>query len=213
MELAPEVKKLGLKNVFVTNGFISPKPLETFLEFGDAFNIDLKSFNGNFYKNICGGSLKPVLETIKTVSEKAHLELTTLVIPGLNDSKEDFENLREWIVDNAGKNVPVHLSKYYPTYKLNLPGTPIGTLNKARDILRKKLRKSIIDDNPVVQPGCHFNLVNDIELFDYWYGSGNGKWGSGPKEKIPTFQMDSIFMEKQSLNRINSLVTFLKLRE
>jgi len=139
LELAPEVKKLGLKNVFVTNGFISPKPLETFLEFGDAFNIDLKSFNGNFYKNICGGSLKPVLETIKTVSEKAHLELTTLVIPGLNDSKEDFENLREWIVDNAGENVPVHLSKYYPTYKLNLPGTPIGTLNKARDILRKKI--------------------------------------------------------------------------
>ena len=135
LELAPDVRNLGLKNVFVTNGFINLEPLEQFLEFGDAFNIDLKAITDDFYKNLCGGKLQPVLNTIKKVGEKAHLELTTLIIPSLNDSDEDFVKLRDWIHENVGANTPIHLSRYYPTYKLTIPPTPVETLYKARDIL------------------------------------------------------------------------------
>jgi len=124
---------LGLKNVFVTNGFINPGPLDKFLTFADAFNIDLKAITDDFYRKQCGGKIHPVLETIKTVSKIAHLELTTLVIPTLNDSTDDFIKLRDWIADEVGENVPVHLSRYYPMYKLSIPPTPVETLYKARD--------------------------------------------------------------------------------
>jgi len=143
-ELGDEVRSLGLKNVFVTNGFINTEPLDLFLEFGDAFNIDLKAITEDFYKNLCGGKLLPVLNTIKKVREKAHLELTTLIIPTLNDSTEEFEKLRDWIVENVGQNTPIHLSRYYPTYKLNFPPTPVETLVLARDILKEKLNYAYI---------------------------------------------------------------------
>jgi len=139
LELGPAVRALGLKNVFVTNGFINPEPLKKFLEFADAFNIDLKAITDDFYRKQCGGKISPVLETIKTVSKTAHLELTTLVIPTLNDSTEDFIKLRDWIADEVGGNIPVHLSRYYPMYKLSIPPTPVETLYKARDILKEKI--------------------------------------------------------------------------
>jgi len=140
LELGPVVRKLGLKNVFVTNGFINPEPLKKFLEFGDAFNIDLKAITDDFYRNQCGGRISPVLETIKTVSKIAHLELTTLVIPTLNDSTEDFIKLRDWVANEVGEETPVHLSRYYPMYKLSIPPTPVETLYKARDILKEKIK-------------------------------------------------------------------------
>ena len=90
LELGPAVHDLGLKNVFVTNGFINPKPLEKFLDFADAFNIDLKAITNDFYRQQCGGTLLPVLETIKTANKTAHVELTTLIIPTFNDSTEDL---------------------------------------------------------------------------------------------------------------------------
>ena len=139
LELGPPVHALGLKNVFVTNGFINPGPLDKFLTFADAFNIDLKAITDDFYRKQCGGKIHPVLETIKTVSKIAHLELTTLVIPTLNDSTDDFIKLRDWIADEVGENVPVHLSRYYPMYKLSIPPTPVETLYKARDILKEKI--------------------------------------------------------------------------
>lgn len=138
-ELGPAVQNLGLKNVFVTNGFINPKPLEKFLEFADAFNIDLKAITEDFYRKQCGGQLAPVLKTIKTANESAHIELTTLVIPTLNDSTEDFIKMRDWIAGEVGENTPVHLSRYYPMYKCFLPATPVDTLYKARDILKEKI--------------------------------------------------------------------------
>jgi len=139
LELGPAVHNLGLKNVFVTNGFINPKPLEKFLDFADAFNIDLKAITNNFYGKQCGGNISPVLDTIKTVSKTAHLELTTLVIPTLNDSTKDFIKLRNWIYNEVGENVPVHLSRYYPIYKCSIPPTPVKTLCKAQEILKEKI--------------------------------------------------------------------------
>lgn len=139
LELGPAVHDLGLKNVFVTNGFINPEPLKKFLDFADAFNIDLKAITNNFYQQQCGGTLLPVLETIKTANKNAHVELTTLIIPTLNDSTEDLIKLRDWIANEVGENTPVHLSRYYPMYKLSLPPTPADTLYKARDIFKEKI--------------------------------------------------------------------------
>ncbi|RLD09438.1 MAG: AmmeMemoRadiSam system radical SAM enzyme [Chlamydiae bacterium] len=138
-ELGPAVRNLGLKNIFVTNGFINPKPLEKILEFADAFNIDLKAITDDFYKKLCGARISPVLQTIKTVSKVAHIELTNLVIPTYNDSSEDFIKLRDWIANEIGNHTPVHISRYYPMYKLSIPPTPLETLYKARDILKEKL--------------------------------------------------------------------------
>ena len=139
LELAPIVRSMGLKNVMVTNGFINPEPLEDFLEFTDAFNIDLKAFDDDFYKKYSGGRLQPVLETIKIASKKAHVELTNLIIPTLNDSDEHFVKLRDWVAEEVGIKTPVNLSSYYPTYKMNLPQTPHKTVIRAREILKEKL--------------------------------------------------------------------------
>ena len=139
LELEPIVRSMGLKNVIVTNGYINSKPLEDFLEFTDAFNIDLKAFDVDFYKKYSGGKLRPVLETIKNASQKAHVELTNLIIPTLNDSDEHFMKLRDWIAEELGVETPVHLSSYYPTYKMNLPPTPYETIIRAHKILKEKL--------------------------------------------------------------------------
>ena len=139
LELGPIVRNMGLKNVIVTNGFINQKPLEDFLEFTDAFNIDLKAFDDDFYKKYSGGRLQPVLETIKTASKKAHVELTNLIIPTLNDSDEHFVKLRDWVAEEVGIETPVHLSSYYPTYKMSLPRTPNETILRAHKILKEKL--------------------------------------------------------------------------
>jgi len=136
---APLVRARGLKNVLVTNGFISPEPLQELLQYVDALNIDLKALDDGFYRHYCGARLEPVLQTIRSAARCAHVELTTLVIPTLNDQPEQLAALREWIADNVGADVPVHLSRYTPMYKCALPATPVETLDTAAQILREKL--------------------------------------------------------------------------
>lgn len=135
MACAPLVRQRGLKNVLVTNGFISPAPLQELLRYVDALNIDLKSFDEAFYRTQCRAQLAPVLETIRTAAQRAHVELTTLIIPTLNDAPEQFAAMGEWIVEHVGKDVPVHLSRYSPMYKCSLPPTPAATLERAQHIL------------------------------------------------------------------------------
>jgi pyruvate formate lyase activating enzyme len=95
----------------------------------DAFNIDLKSFRDDFYRRWTGGSLAPVLETLKIIVQSGkHLEITHLVIPDLNDSAGDFTDMTVWISENLGKDVPLHLSRYFPAFKMDRPPTPAGTL-------------------------------------------------------------------------------------
>ena len=139
LELAPMVRGKGFKNVLVTNGFVCQKPLDALLEHTDALNIDLKAFDDGFYRKYCGGRLAPVLETIKTAVRRAHVELTTLVIPTLNDSDAHAIELRDWIANETGNSTPVHLSRYFPMYKQTLPATSEGTLQHLHDVLREKL--------------------------------------------------------------------------
>jgi pyruvate formate lyase activating enzyme len=123
----------GLKNVLVTNGFIGKEPLLELLPYVDAMNIDVKAYTAKFYNEICKATLNDVKETVRIASDKCHIELTTLVIPGLNDSIEEIEQLSKWVA-SISPDIPLHLSRYFPNYKLtHIPPTPKDTLIKARE--------------------------------------------------------------------------------
>jgi len=126
-------RQKGLANVMVTNGFISKEPLERLLPYIDAMNIDLKAFTASFYKDICKATIDNVKETIKLAAGKCHVEVTTLVIPDLNDSIEEIGELSEWL-SSVSPNIPLHLSRFFPNYKMqDRPQTPVNTLKRARD--------------------------------------------------------------------------------
>jgi len=139
LDTARLAKKNNLKNILVTNGFINYKPLLKMLPFIDALNIDLKSFRNSFYQKYCQGSLSPVLRTIEISKSYSHIEITNLIIPGLNDKEEEVKELVDWIA-SQGEKIPLHFSRYFPCYKMNISATPISTLYKARDIAQKKLK-------------------------------------------------------------------------
>jgi pyruvate formate lyase activating enzyme len=128
-------KKEGLKNIYVTNGYMSEEMLKD-QKFIDAANVDLKAFSDNFYREICGGSLEPVLETLKLMKKKKiWLEITTLVIPGKNDSDSELKSAAEFIAGELGSEVPWHLSAFHPDYKMSdIPPTSQDTLMRAYDI-------------------------------------------------------------------------------
>ncbi len=134
-ETAALASKEGIKNIFVTNGYMTEEALKTIQPYLDAANVDLKSFQEKFYKEICGARLKPVLENLRWMREKGiWVEITTLVIPTLNDSDKEFEEIAQFIV-SLGPEVPWHISAFYPTYKmLSLPRTPASLLHRAREI-------------------------------------------------------------------------------
>jgi pyruvate formate lyase activating enzyme len=133
-------KKKGLKNVLVTNGYFSPESFDYIKDYIDAANIDLKGFDEKYYKNYCGGKLSVVLDNIKWFYQKGiHIELTTLVIPDLNDSSKEFEEIAKFIA-SIDKNIPWHISRFFPKYKMNGKQiTPIKTLELAYKIGKKYL--------------------------------------------------------------------------
>jgi len=125
----------GIKNVFVTNGYIMPQPLKEISPFLDAANVDLKSMKETFYQKICGGKLKPVLDSIKLMRKLGiWVEVTTLVIPGMNDEEEEFESIARFLLQ-LGNDIPWHISRFYPAYKMTRPPyTPIEALHRAREV-------------------------------------------------------------------------------
>ncbi len=140
LDTAKLAHERGLKNVLVSNGFIEAEPLEQLLPVIDAFNLDIKGFTEDFYRKIVKGNLRAVLNSAEQVyKNNKHLEITTLLIPGLNDSKEELEQLVKWIANNLGKEVPVHFSRYLPNYQMDLPPTTIQKLEEAREIGLKHL--------------------------------------------------------------------------
>jgi len=139
-ETAKLAKSKGLVNVLVTNGYINRNPLEHILPFIDAMNIDLKAFNEDFYRKIVKGNLEDVKSTIKISAEKCHVEITTLIIPGLNDSINEMEEMTQWL-SSISSDIPLHLSRFFPRYEMtNKPATSIKTLTDLERIARRHLK-------------------------------------------------------------------------
>jgi len=127
-------KKNQLKNIFVTNGFMSKEALDMISPYLDAANVDLKSFSDDFYKKNTGGRLKPILDNIKYMKKLGvWVEVTTLLIPGLNDSKEELEQIAAFLRD-AGREIPWHISAYYPQYKSKISPTSYKKIIEAVEI-------------------------------------------------------------------------------
>ncbi len=137
VDVAKACRALGIRTVAVTAGFVDPEPRAELFAHMDAANIDLKAFTDDFYQRVCAGSLEPVLETLEYVRHHTSvwLEITTLLIPGLNDGPEELGELARWVVDKLGPDVPLHFTAFHPDWKLlNRPPTSSGTLKEARRI-------------------------------------------------------------------------------
>jgi pyruvate formate lyase activating enzyme len=125
----------GIKNVFVSNGYLSNEAAHQIAPYLDAMNVDLKAFTNKFYKTVCGARLKPVLQTIQLMKELGvWVEVTTLIIPGLNDGDQELRDIARF-VKNVGPEMPWHVTQFYPAYKLlDASPTPVATLRRARKI-------------------------------------------------------------------------------
>jgi pyruvate formate lyase activating enzyme len=126
----------GLKNVVISAGYTNPGPLRELCRTVDAIKIDLKGFNEEFYQKVCDATLQPVLDTIELIHEEGvHLEIVNLVVPTLNDDRDELRELARWVVDNVGPDVPTHFNRFHPQYQLlNLPPTPVESLETAREV-------------------------------------------------------------------------------
>jgi pyruvate formate lyase activating enzyme len=139
LDCARLMRQRNLKNVVVTNGYINPKPLEDLLPFIDAMNIDLKGFTQAFYNKL-GGKLEPVKETIATAAKTCHVEVTTLIVPGENDSEEEMRALSSWLAD-VDSDIPLHISRFFPMhlYADRIP-TSVETVYRLAEIAKEKLK-------------------------------------------------------------------------
>lgn len=115
-DCAKLAKEAGLKNIIVTNGYINREPMAELLPYIDAMNIDLKAFTDKFYRELCGGSVEPVKQTIALCAKSCHVEVTTLLIPGFNDSDEEIEAIASFLA-HISSNIPLHLTRHHPDYK------------------------------------------------------------------------------------------------
>jgi len=157
LDIAEASKEHQLKNVLISCGFMNEQPLADMCSTLDAIKIDLKGFSSDFYRNICGAELNPVLNSIKQVAASGiHLEIVNLVVPTLNDSEKMLTELAAWIMGEIGPDVPIHFTRFHPDYKMvNLSPTPIATLERARNIaMDKGIRYAFVGNVPG-HPGNH----------------------------------------------------------
>lgn len=152
-EYAYDTAKLAhesdIKNVFVTNGYMTEEAIKKIEPYLDAANVDLKSFSDDFYRKLCGAKLQPVLDALKLMKKLGiWVEVTTLIIPTLNDSSEELREIAKFIFNELGEETPWHISRFYPAYKLrDKPPTPIETIHKAREIGLNEGLKYIYEGN------------------------------------------------------------------
>ena len=162
IDVAKECRKLGIKTVAVTNGYICKEPREEFFSHMDAVRVDLKAFTDDFYKDITGSHLQPVLDTLIYLKKhtKVWLEIICLLIPDENDSVAEIESSTKWVVENLGVDVPMHFTAFHPAWKmLDKPATPLETLIRARDIAMKNGLRYVYTGNVYNPDGsktfCH----------------------------------------------------------
>ncbi len=181
-ETSEKIRKEGMKNVMVSNGYINPEPLKDLLPLTDAFNIDLKAFSDTFYRKQAKASLQPVLNTLRQIEKSGkHLEITNLIIPSLNDDMFDFEEMLKTISETVGKNTVLHLSRYFPSYKSKIPHTPKETLlklyNKAKEYLNFVYLGNIISEegNDTRCPVCNKIVIARTLRYTRFPGLKDGK--------------------------------------
>ena len=154
-DIARLARKTNLANIYITNGYMSKEMLELSQPYLDAANVDLKTFSNKTYKHYIGGHLQPVLNTLKLMKKLGiWLEITTLIIPGINDTKNELKDIAKFIANELGIDTPWHLSRFFPAYKMNAPVTPLETLEQAKSIglkagLRYIYKGNIADDESV----------------------------------------------------------------
>ena len=171
LETAKHAKKMGVKSVMISNGYIEERPMSELCEHLSAVKIDLKAFTEKFYVEMCSGKLQPVLNTLRLLKDKKMwFELVVLIIPTLNDSEQELTRMCSWVSDELGPDVPIHFTRFYPTYKIkNLPPTPVSTLERARAVaLRAGLNYAYVGNVPrhrgesTYCPNCRRALVQRI---------------------------------------------------
>ncbi len=174
LDAAREAKKRGIRSAIVSCGFMNEAPLAEMCGVLGAVKIDLKGFSPDFYREVCRAELAPVLRSIRQAARSGvHLEIVNLVVPTLNDSAKMLEGLAEWVAGEAGPDVPVHFTRFHPDYQLlNLPPTPVATLERAREIAMKKgIRFAYVGNVPghpgnnTFCPGCGKAVIERSGFF------------------------------------------------
>ena len=165
LDTAKKIKEYNadISVVLVTNGYVNKEPLLKILPYVDAMNIDLKGYTNRYYNKICGARLDPVLENIKIASEYTHIEITTLMVSGENDSVNEIKEIAKFI-SSVDKNIPLHLSRYFPRYQMDNPPTLVEDIMKAKEEASKYLNYVYIGnvsgvDNNTYCPSCGYNLI------------------------------------------------------
>ncbi len=156
-DTAKLAKQEGIGSVMISNGYITEEPLVELCKQLSAVKVDLKAFTEKFYKEICSGELKPVLEGLETLKKIGiWYEIVVLIVPTLNDGEQEIREMSMWIKDHLGSEVPVHFSRFYPTYKIkNLPRTPVKSVEKARKIAMEVGLKYVYLGNVFGHEGEH----------------------------------------------------------
>ncbi|HSB63635.1 MAG TPA: AmmeMemoRadiSam system radical SAM enzyme [Thermoanaerobaculia bacterium] len=184
IDVAQACREQGIKSVAVTAGYMCPAPRAEFYRYMDAANVDLKAFTEDFYQKICGARLGPVLETLEYLVKETDVwtEITTLLIPGLNDSEEEIDAMTRWIADHLGPDVPLHFTAFHPDWKMrDRPATPAATLKGARAIAQKNGLHYVYTGNVLDPEGqstfctrCGARLIgrDGYEIFEWSLAKG-----------------------------------------
>jgi pyruvate formate lyase activating enzyme len=180
LDVAAACREHDIRTVAVTAGYIDPRPRVEFFQAVDAANVDLKAFTDRFYYKICGGHLAPVLETLQYIRHETDtwLELTTLLIPGENDSPHELDEMTKWVVEHLGPDVPMHFTAFHPEWKMrDVESTPASTLSRAREIARSNGVRYAYTGNVHDPEGsstwCH--QCGDLLIERDWHRLG--RWG------------------------------------
>lgn len=177
LDTAKAIRNAGLKNVLVTNGFINPEPLQALLPYIDALNIDVKAFNNEFYRSVCAGGLESVKKTVELAASACHVEITTLLVPGLNDDRAEIDELAQWLA-GINPNIPLHFSRYFPNHKMDAPPTPESTMKMAHQIARQYLNYVYLgnmggDGGNTYCPQCSQLVIDRSRLHSYLVHNNN----------------------------------------
>jgi pyruvate formate lyase activating enzyme len=186
VDVAQACRERGIRSVAVTAGYVCPEPRREFYRHMDAANVDLKAFTEEFYAGSCFGHLQPVLDTLVYLKRETEVwfELTTLLIPGLNDSEKELEALCQWVVEQLGPDVPLHFTAFHPDWKLrDRPATPAATLQRARRIAHDNGVRHAYTGNVVDPEGhstycaaCHALLIGrDWHQLTAWHLDPQGR--------------------------------------